>query len=195
MIYVVTGDGPRCGSSMMLECLKQGGMEIVDDERCNWEDLKIGGTRLCPEGESLHELSTEEVMVPEFPVLEKYDGKVFKLWVPPWGPLTHIASGGGREYSVLWLHRPSEHRWKSFSKQHEGTDIFMNPLEAAIRDMAASNAFKTLVWRNDMKVIELQFLDVVHKPIEMLSNLRAMGWPINVERAAKVPDKDKVDFR
>jgi len=176
VIYIVTGDGPGSGVDLFLKALEAGGMEIVDDERCNWKDLKVGTERLCPEGESLNELTLEEVMDGDFPNFEKYDGKVFKLYAPPWGKLTHIRNG---EYLIVWIHRPAEERWLEFLKG--GTDI--PHYEAAIRDMGSANSFKVLVWRDDTKVLEVFYDDVINKPIETFRKLRGLGWPVNPDKS------------
>jgi hypothetical protein len=191
VIYIVTGDGPRCGSSMLMAALQAGGMHLAFDMRCDYLEMDVKKRKLVEDGASLYELPLGATLQPGFPNPDEYEGKAFKLWAPPWGNLTHLRPG---EYTVFWLHRSREHRWASFDKQHEGTNVHLGEAEKLLRDLAVEDAFKICVWRQDMKVIELDYEAVVARPVETFRRLQHLGVPLNAERAGAIPDKSKREF-
>lgn len=180
-IYIVTGDGPRCGSTMMMRALEAGGLEISYDVAC---DAAVGG-EIC-------ELPLDVQLEEGFPGPE-YDGKALKVWCAPWGPLTHFIPG---EYRVIWMCRPAESRWRSVAEFHSKSPMGMMvdggfAQVALLKDMAVQAGKFAVECREDMEVVSFNYEDVLENPFETFDILH---WPIDALKASRIVDSSRRNF-
>ena len=179
-IYIVSGDGPRCGSTMMMRALEAGGIELSYDPACDFPD------------DAICELPLSTQLQEGFPGPE-YEGKCLKVWCAPWGPLTHLISG---EYKVIWLTRPAESRWKSVIAFHSQSPLGMMVDGAfnevvKLKDMAVLAGKFAVENREDMEVSEVSYEDVLKAPLAVFEEL---GWPIDPLKASKIVDPSRRNF-
>ncbi len=184
MIYIVSGDGPRCGSTMMMRALEAGGLELAYDVACD----EAVESEIC-------ELPLPVQLREGFPGPE-YAGKVLKVWCPPWGSLTHLIPG---EYKVIWMGRPAEARWQSIVKFHSESPMGMMVdgafLEVAyLKDMAVQAGKFVVQNREDMEVSEMSYEDVLKEPLAVFKELVEIGWPIDPVKASKIVDPSRRNF-
>ena len=197
-VYIVTGDGPRCGSSMMMQALEAGGMQIVYSLQSE-SDIQAHGD-YHPHPGAHREIALEHQEVLGFPSPEIYDGKALKIYPAPWGYLSNIVAG---DYKIIWMHRSAEERWPSFMAAHS-----VKPLEHAkfygtpegdehqeVRDARALEGMEIMFQRGDVDIIEMNYSDVVAVPLNCFRWLQEHGWPINPVAAATVPDPKYYRFR
>ncbi|HDZ37114.1 MAG TPA: hypothetical protein ENH62_02305 [Marinobacter sp.] len=184
MIYIVSGDGPRCGSTMMMRALEAGGLELSWDATCNEEV-----------GDEICELPLTVQLSEGFPGPE-YVGKILKVWCPPWGPLTCLVKG---EYKVIWLTRSEGSRWKSVIAFHSQSPLGMMvdgafTEVARLKDMAVQAGKFAVQHRVDMEVSEVAYEDVLKEPLAVFKELAQIGWPIDPVKASKVVDPSRRNF-
>lgn len=190
MIYIVSGDGARCGSTMMMSALDAGGMD------CVWGrayDREVG---------------LKEQYGAGFPDPEKYDGKVVKALPPPWGGGLKLIAG---DYKVVWIHRPAIFRWKSFLKlqkraydvktmadvhmelrtafKQEGGDHRAVTINAEYCEARAKETLGVMGIRNDMDVLRIDYDDICSDPLNVFTWMQEEGWPIAPLAAAQIPRK------
>ncbi len=179
MIYIVTGDGPRCGSSAMMRGLQAGGLPLAYDK------LSV------IKGEENYELSEETMAEDNFPPA-RFDGHAVKLFPWPWSPLgAEIFPGDknemmAREYSVVWLSRPADERWKSFARVNPTIGLSFQPYPAPSklwRDACANYVFEYASYAFPMVVIRMDQLR--DNPLEVFEVLRQAEWPIDPKAAAR----------
>ncbi len=185
-IYIVTGDGPRCGSTMMMRALEAGGLELAFDPACDLNADVQERDGYHPAEDGLYELPMPVQLTDGFPGPE-YEGKCLKSFCPPWGPLTHLIGG---DYRVVWMHRDSTARWKSFAKFYGKFSVGMMDSGAfatiaKVKDMAVGAGWFVVNARADMEVVRLNYKDVLSAPLKAFESL---GWPIDALKASKVVD-------
>lgn len=172
MIYIVTGDGPRCGSTMMMHALSRGGM-------------KIGWSKSL---ENVLEINLDMQHAPGFPD-ETYTDMAIKFFGGYWGRLDSIVPG---DYKVVWLHRSPEERWASFHKSENDPEMVrwmggdkVKGREAQIyRDNKCRDSLSILRIRPDIEVTELNYRDICKDPLKAFGILRKKGWPLDTKKAA-----------
>lgn len=197
MIYVVTGDGARCGSTMMMQALIAGGLEGRYVRKDNYE------------------MGLKEQYSVGFPG-QAYDNCVVKALPPPWGGGLKLASRDAEDgYKVVWVHRPGVDRWKSFLRLRKAAyqkiktmaDVHMElrsimaeveqnvPTSWKVRlaadycDGRATETLAIMKQRRDMQVIELNYDQICADPLYAFSKLEYNGWPITPMAAAQVPKR------
>ena len=175
MIYIVTGDSPRCGSSMMMRALEAGGIENAYNPECTLLGASI------MDGD-IRELSVPEVMIGGFPDPALYDGKVMKLFPPPWMPLTAIIEG---DYRIIWLQRDMNLRWESYSRQ-QGRGERIAAVAFTMRDLAVQTAYPFMIARPDVSMITMAYDAIVDNPLESFQSMASEGWPIDPKKAAAI---------
>ncbi len=192
MIYIVTGDGSRCGSSVMMQSLQAGGLDIVYSEASekSADAQAIGEYHPNPGGH--REVSLEDQSVIGFPALQTYDNLAIKIYPPPAGRLTNIIAG---EYKIVWMHRPAAERWPSFMMAHRVNPLVMaayhgtpegDELEST-RDAQSQEALWIMKQRRDCTVDEMSYDAVLGDPLGAFQWLAGQGWPIDPEKAATIP--------
>lgn len=158
MIYVVTGFGGS-GTSMMMEALIAGGLPGAYTK--GNENFELEGLR--------------SLEAKDFKAM---DGKVVKVLQ---NAIKHIAMKGPAK--AVFMRRDGVGRGESFMRKmpehlHKRVaDIIDDDIESAIEDV------KSVVKNVDV----LLYDDVVKDPKAAFEKLKASGWPIDVEKAAKIP--------
>lgn len=198
MIYVVTGDGPRCGSVMMMRSLWAGGMSLAfqpaEDRAAHIQATE----EYHPNAEGLFEVGLEVQRSIGFPQPDIFEGRVIKLFGTPWGQLTDMVPG---EYRMIWLHRAAEKRWASFHRFHEKVPIIWcdgdeekSRRAEQFRDAKSRETLALMLQRPDVEVSRILYDDVVDAPLDMFRALEKAGWPIDPKKAATVPDPSRRRF-
>lgn len=176
MIYIVTGDGPRCGSTMLVRSLCKGGMTTI----CSREHRDVLEVSL---------LEQRSVGFPQ----DVYEDHVIKLFGGAWGALNSLIPG---DYRVVWLHRPSEERWPSFHRSENDPDLKKwtsgdqkKGREAEkYRDGKSMESLSILYLRPDVEVLELDYPEVCQNPLKAFKLLKKNGWPIDPLKCAEIPE-------
>lgn len=179
MIYIVSGY-MRSGTSMMMRALEAGGLEAVYSKKRDENMNRRWGEPDFIPNDSYYELEWADYMAPDFP--RAYEGKLIKVMR---GHLIKIPPG---EYRVVVMRRPAREIALSYmaafgdvpTEVERGFDAAMDTYVSILRDR-----------RSFLSVDEVWFRDAVERPHEVLSRL---GWPIDVEKAASVPARDRVRF-
>lgn len=181
MIYIVSGF-MRCGTSMMMKALEAGGLTAAysseRDARMNrqWGDVDKPGGYVPNDG--YYELDPDDYQAKDFPAA--YEGKLIKCL---WGGILRLPPG---EYRLIFMRRAAREIRTSllafFGQPHHFAerpdfDAQMDKIIAIARDR-----------RSFLSVDEIQYLDALMKPEEVFAGL---GWPIDPEKAAAVPDANK----
>lgn len=168
----------------MMRALEAGGLENVYDPACN--PVPVGDGPHDPIDGDLRELSIQTMLEPGFPDPAVYDGKVIKLFPPPWMPLTDIPEG---DYRIIWLNRSPEARrrsgvWQDGIRKQIGPEVFR------LRDAASKNAYRVMSeQRPDVEVVTIDYDAVVDEAGKVFDNLaHVYGWPIDPLKAATVPN-------
>lgn len=188
MIYIVSGF-MRCGTSMMMQALEAGGMDAAYcKDRAARMNSKWGSQdsyhSYVPNDE-YYELNIEDYKTPDFP--DAYEGRLIKCL---WGGLLLLKPG--HEYRIIFMRRPSREIQTSlvafFGKPHsQCQDVyFTQRMERVIKVCRDRRSF--------VSVDEIWYPDVVSEPLKIFKQLAASGWPIDPEKAAKIPTARKVRF-
>lgn len=196
-IYIVTGHGPRCGSSMIMKGLQAGGMTLAFDPDMDDEEHSPGGR---------FELSSETQAKPGFPAVT-YAGQVVKAFPWPWSALFYqffcyppfpepITSPVC--FKVLWLHRSYSTRCASFKKANPNLPLtIVDGSEQLMlwRDQCADFVLKVLRFVDASQGIhnfltELDYNKVVDYPVRHFRELEERGWPIEPHDAGAVVDPE-----
>ncbi len=188
MIYVVSGDGPRCGSTMMMEALKAGGMMLAYDVE---HHIKSRELSRAAEIQLMLELTEQEMKLDRFPDPAIYDDKAIKVMPDPWMPLARMMVG---EYRVIWLHRPKEHRWASYQSLMPKQELSWATGEQCDRERMSKSVLAIIHERPDMDITECDFANVVAFPIVFFSALASAGWPIDPYAVSLIPDCNRKHF-
>jgi len=185
-IYIVSGVGARCGSTMVMKALGKGGMKLAYDKSTRQNDM---------------EFSLSVQWSAGFPHVDQFDGHVVKIFPPPWGGLLKIPGADPQTYKILWIDRPAEERWESFLKLQNRLWKFKNLTEMHQEikksnmdfdyfDDRAREALGIMQRRMDVADITIMdYSDIVNEPLEMFDYLADHGWPVTPLLAAAVPKK------
>jgi hypothetical protein len=180
MLYIVSGY-MRTGSSMMMRALEAGGLEAVYSTRRDEEMNKRWGEPDYLPNDSYYELDAEDYMRGDLE--QRYDGKLIKCLA---GGALRLPPG---DYRVVFMRRPAAEIRMSLmaffgtdqpATQHGDLDKAMDNVVAILRDR---KSFRS--------VDELQYHDVLRDPRAAFASL---GWPIDVEKAAAIPQKHRARF-
>lgn len=194
MIYIVSGDGPRCGSSMMMKALVCGGMECRFDQLEEYYATAAATADYHPNPGGRFELAEgRQFLEKDFPNPAEYGGRAIKLFGTPWGNLEGIRAG---EYKLVWLHRPAEERWASFKRAHQDQDMELcrNSEAQKHRDDRVRQSLGIMRQRRDVEIVEVGYGDVLKDPGGFFRALEDRGWPIDPERAASIPSPEYKRF-
>jgi hypothetical protein len=184
MIYIVSGF-MRSGTSMMMAALMKGGMDAAyAKERDSLANSK-SDEFYHPNKSGLYELHLEEYMQENFPL--NYTNKLIKVLI--WG-LPRLTK---HEYKIIIMLRNKEEIRQSYEA------FFGRPIKHAFYpnfDKNMTNIINYIKDREDVKSVDLiQYRDIVNEPLTHFNLLKNNGWPIDVDLAAQVVDKDQYRFR
>lgn len=179
MIYIVTGY-MRSGTSMMMRALEAGGLEAVYSRKRDEEmNARWGEPDFLP-NDSYYELEWNDYISPDFP--RAYEGKLIKVMR---GHVMKIPVG---EYRAIVMRRPAREIALSYMAAfghvppeiEREFDAMMDKVVGILRDR-----------RSFLTVDEVWYRDVVENPRAVFERL---NWPIDVEKAAAVPSRDRMRF-
>lgn len=180
MIYVVSGY-MRSGTSMMMEALQAGGLEAAYSER---RDIDMNARWGEPDGsyvpnERYFELDRYDYRRPDF--AQAFDGKLVKCL---FGGAVRLPVG---EYRCVFMRRPTAEIAQSLLAFFgEVPDL----VEGGRLDAEIERVLSILRDRRSfVQVEEVWLADVISDPRAVFSRL---GWPIDIEKAATVPQRDKL---
>ena len=194
--YIVTGDGPRCGSSMMMECLQAGGIRLEFDEDCNNSIKRANWDEPTSNPHGYFEITMENQFNMGFPLALRFSGKAIKVFPPPWGGLLRIIPGN---YKIIWMHRKYEDRWNSYFKFHYGAVLdwgqMNNQSFMQYRDARATETLEIMKLRSDCDVIEMQYDRILQTPQEAFEFLAADNYPIDPKLSASIVNSNMQHFK
>lgn len=183
-LYVVSGY-MRTGTSMMMKALEAGGLnacyassrdklkELYADEHY---DPNVGG---------LYELERSKYLEWDFPV--KYEGRLIKALNTSVAKMAVMPHG----IRVVFMRRNAEEIRQSYSGFFDKQLPNINDLDRNMND-----AIKRIQNRKDVLSIHIfQFRDVVTEPIRHFEYLKNDGWPIDVNKAAGIPNKEYCRYK
>ena len=169
MIYIVSGF-MRSGTSMMMQSLEAGGMEVVKSVQRDEFGQKYSDKEYKVNPKGLYELQVQEMRRRGFPLM--YNGKVLKV-LDDSVRLLSVA-----QYKVVFMRRHPEEIRQSYEAAFE-VNIPVEIIKRKIRE-----SIKQLENRRD--VIDLQvfeYREVALEPHIHFGILKNCGWPIDVEMA------------
>ena len=178
--YVVSSIS-RSGSSMMMRCLVEGGMDAAYDDHQEPLNVQFGDSDYLPNGDGFFALQDD--FGADF--YAKYEGRLVKV---PWQRLRGLPDG---DYRVLFMLRDPQEISASMEK-------FMPDWggERVLAETCYLGAVNTLLAqlnaRGDMQVSTLRYADVVKGAEKQFASL---GWPIDAAKAASVVDASLHRFR
>lgn len=178
--YVVSSIS-RSGSSMMMRCLIEGGLDAAYDFHQEALNVQFGDGAYLPNGDGFFALADD--FGADF--YAKYEGRLVKV---PWGRLRSLPQG---DYRVLFMLRDPREISASMEKFMAG----FGP-EQVLAETCYLGAVNTLLAqlraRGDMEVTPLDYASVVKGAAKQLGLL---GWPIDSVKAASVVDEALHRFR
>lgn len=166
---------------MLMRALEAGGLEAVYSTRRDEEMNRRWGEPDYLPNDSYYELDAEDYLRGD---LEKrYDGKLVKCL---WGGALRLPPG---DYRIVFMRRPAAEIRMSLmaffgsdaaARQFSDLDKAMDGVVDILRD------------RKSFRSVDvLHYNDVVADPRQALASL---NWPIDVEKAAKIPCREKARF-
>lgn len=179
-LYIVSGF-MRSGTSMMMECLEKGGMDIVYSEKRNVEMNKRWGEPAYVPNHNYYELDLETYLQGD--LATKFAGKAVKCL---WGGLLRLPPA---HYRVIVMRRPYKEIRRSLiasfgadnaANQFRDLDTMLDNVVAVMRDRRSVTSLDVV-----------QYHDMLDHPQTTLS---ALSWPIDAAKAATIPDRLKARF-
>ena len=173
----------RSGTSMMMEALEAGGLKAVysreRDKRLNdrWGELNEEVQYL--PNERYFELSTDDYLSPKFP--KAYEGKLIKCLVGGVLRLPPIS-----QYKIIFMRREQSEIVRSLA-------AFFGNVESAAESVSFNAQLDTAIdilrdRRSVVSLHEIWYEDVLTDPLSVFSSL---DWPIDIEKAAAIPQTSK----
>lgn len=184
-LYVV-GGFMRTGTSMMMKALEAGGMDAEYDERRDDFRREHADDFYDPNEGGLYELQRSDYQKPNFPKM--YKGKLIKCLHQ--GPMEFPVMYDG--VKIVFMRRKFDEIRRSYRaffdaeiKEYRNASEFQNEMVRIIERIQNRKDFK------DKGSIDVFWLpDVIENPEEKFFRLKKSGWPIDVEKAARVVNPD-----
>lgn len=178
--FIVSGY-MRCGTSMMMQALKAGGLTPSFNDMRNRMNKQFGDKDYLPNGKGFYELSRKQYSEPDFP--NAHQGKLIKCL---YGGITKIQAGN---YCIVYMMRDFEEIRQSY-EAFFGTAPGLNEQEHKV---TMATTIGILRQRLDINLTVLNYRDVIENPVQELQKLE--HWEINVAEAAKVVDPELLRFK
>ena len=175
MIYLVSNIH-RSGSSMLMRCLKAGGLTLVYDKQADSMN-KSAPLDYIPNPNGFYQFTN--IITEKFNKL--YEGKLIKC---PIRDLLRLPKG---EYKLLFIKRnPKEIRasmgrwqpYRSWGRDEVLTYFYEEYLEVF---------FESLKERGDFDITILNYADIVANPIKEFNKL---NWGLNIKKMASMVDPE-----
>lgn len=184
-IYIVSGF-MRCGTSMMMQALAEGGMEAVYSEEREHFRRRFSDGDYDPNRGGLYELARNEYTNSEFP--RKYKGKLIKCLMTGL-PQMRVCEEGIR---IVFMRRDEEEIRQSYQA------FFGRPLgvkKGRIHERA-NRVLEIIKNRKDvLSVDEFWYREAIENPTNIFEKLKQNKWEIDVEKSAKIIDPKQCRFR
>lgn len=155
---------PRTGTSMMMECLMLGGMEVCYT-RHPW------GSQV---GHETYELDAKTQQDGAFPGGTEYRGKVVKLNPLMWDKLRH------RDYYTIYMTRNYAAQRNSAIATGQGV-----PGESMAEYNEINRYHMRKFERQSIRFVQFDYRDVLSDPLNAMRCLQDAGWPIQPHGAAR----------
>lgn len=182
MIYIVSGSA-RSGTSMMAECLKQGGISLVYQKGLSNSDVD----------DDFEHNSVPLWQQPELiasPALcAKLDGKVVKIMPTNLMALPTVVVPNVK---VIWMERDSKCTVRSFEKALRSRGVIGDVMTPRVHKMYLKHQRKRLE-RRGINLLRVRYEKCVKRPFRaMLRISEFLNCPsFNAEKAAAVIDPEK----
>lgn len=178
MITIVSGF-PRSGTSMMMQCLKAGGVQVVFDryrERLNLAPY-------VPNKHGFYEVGSDVYMQLGFAATlpDNIAVKIQILGLPTLSP--------GSQYKIIFMRRDPVEIKSSYQAAFPKDDFDEIYGDWPNRYWRALESIKGIMaMRRDVEILELWFDKVIENPKQTMEQVKAFGVPINIKQAAKQID-------
>lgn len=183
-VYVVAG-WMRSGTSMMMQCLEAGGLQVVYSElRQRAAKARFDGGGFVGNEGGYYELTHWEVNSPDFPA--KYEGKAIKLVMTQLLRLPAYEPG----YKVAFMRRDLEEIRQSAQALLRQRQV---PAEQLSRNLELIRGI--LEVRRDVSAVDIEYRKVLDAPEAQLQSLVELGFPIDVSKAAAKVDPTKIRYK
>lgn len=182
-VYIVSGY-MRTGTSMMMQALEAGGLEVVARESRDEMRKLYADEHYDPNKGGLYELEYDDYFSNDFP--KKFQGKLIKCL------------GGGLlsmhqmpRIKIVFMRRPFEEIRQSYQAFF---GVRFDAKESRFERMTA-RVLQTLRARTDTDIEVFWYKDVLERPIEHFERLVACGWPIDPVLAGATVNYEMYRFR
>lgn len=183
-VYLVSGL-PRSGTSMMMHCLKAGGMRIASDASQEPLNVTYGHDGYKPNPNGFYAMAAD-FTAPGFPAA--YEGQVVKA---PREALLSLPDG---DYRLCFMKRnPAEIR-ASMQRFMPYAGAWSEDALLEIYDLYVPALVERLRDRG-MQAMELDYAQVVDNPLAAFGKLSLDMWPVDAAAAVSVVDPALYRFR
>lgn len=172
--YIVSGL-ERSGTSMMMQILYYGGMDVAFDTKREPDEHNPKGYFELEGGKIINRL-----MDGTFP-MEKYDEKVIKVtayglkFLPP------------REYKIIYMMRDIDEIMASMEKMAGTVD---REVERPVFEKLNRYTMNLMEWREDMEYIAVRYDKVIDEPAGEIKKINEfLGGKLNEKEAIKAVDR------
>jgi len=186
--YVVTG-WLRCGTSMMMQALIEGGMPAEFDPKRSRMNNYYGDIHYKPNEGGFFELNRRDYRKINFP--SPYRGKLIKCL---WGGL-HRMCVNPNGYRYIFMLRNREECRQSYEAffDQPAPDIAQNdqtyyPQRNKYLDLLENR-------KDTLSVHQIKYRDMIEDPLKYFQQLSEEDWPIDPEKAAEVVKPELCRFR
>jgi hypothetical protein len=180
VLYVVTGLG-RCGTSMMMNALANGGMDIEHTPKGN--DDWVDGYH--PNRDGYFELTRDQLFSKGFPGM--FDERLIKI---PFGVLYSMKIVPMRVVFMMRDFDEVRASYKRVNDYRKGKRTGLR-LETFIEDY---DRIRDEIKGLSDDYVEIWYKDVLEKPLECFEIIKSHGFPIDPVKCAEIPEKGLCHF-
>ncbi len=182
IVYIIYSWLPRVGSSMMMECLKYGGLSIFSSEGKEKKMQSRFNKAEYIANENFFELDN-------YTNLDQYEGKLIKVI-------------GGKyidlpiDSKIVIMVRDSEEirqSYESFLESLDGKSYHI--CNADIFAMRYAKVLKTIKSNKREGDVAFSYREVLESPAKHFQKLADLDWPIDVRKAASKVDSSKCRYK
>lgn len=167
----------RSGSSMMMRCLEAGGLVAVYDKLQDVMNHSASGD-YTPNPNGFYQFNQE--ITPGF--YGQYKGKLVKY------PIREVNNLPPGNYKIILLHRNPEEIRASMSRWTPFESWGKDELLTYFYDLVMLTIKQTLLNRDDVDLLEVNYKDVVNSPLETFNTIKDFGFPIDVDECVSKVD-------
>lgn len=180
LIYIVSGVA-RSGTSMMLQALQSGGMDVAFHPSRDGMNkiVKLGRQAYIINPNGFFEFLPDFYKRADFP--KGHEGKVVKCLFPR---ILQIPKGN---YKIILMIRDVQEILGSWHISFDGVQPKDLGINMSIYDQMMVEG-KEVLETVGAEVIVLRYEEVLKRPKKYFQELKDMGWPINVIKAISVID-------